>query len=157
MLVQSVPVTVVPSLAQTAKEQTQPGVTVAAAAGAKGTPEVRRDTYVFAPAQVAVAGLLSLDDASNANEQEAEAARSSDGAMPALRPPPRREEDDPAAHFIPAPKPLIGPAPARVPLLGFDLGGNAALEEVQKLAQAEQAYRSSPLSAGSQPTGDDAP
>ena len=127
-----------------AKQQTSPGLSVAVAASTRAVPEVRRDGYVFAPAATSAAAFASLEDAGNANDREAEAALAaslSDDAPAALPlPPPRRYESDPAAHFIPEPKPLVGPAPARIPLLGFAVATNPALDEAARSAQAEQAY-----------------
>lgn len=134
-----------------AKQQTQPGLAVAVAASTKAAPEVRRETYVFAAPPASAASALAMDDATNANDREAKAARAvAEGAeeiVPSLLPPPRRDLDDPTTNFIPEPKPLVGPPPARLPLLGFDVGGNAALEEAQRLAQATNAYRGQRMDA----------
>jgi hypothetical protein len=130
---------------QGAKPQTPPGLTVAVAATTKAVPEVRRDVFVFAPSATSAAAFGSFDDASNANDREAEAARASaqsDAAeATSLFPPPRRDKSDPVARFIPEPKPLVGPAPARIPLIGFETATNPTLEQAAKAAQAEQAYR----------------
>lgn len=130
---------------QGTKQQTPPGLAVAMAATTKAVPEVRRDAFVFGPSATSAAAFASLDDASNANDPEAEAARAAalpkDATVTSVLPPPRRDKSDPAAHFIPEPKPLVGPAPARIPLMGFETATNSTLEQATKSAQAEQAYR----------------
>lgn len=143
-----------------ARQHTPPGVAVAVAATTKAVPEVRRDVFVFAPAAAQSVVMATLDDAANANDQEAAALKSAqpgaEGAPRSALPPPRRDEADPTAHFIPEPKPLVGPAPARVPILGFEVQRNPVLEETAKTVQAEQAYRSQQRREPDQPAAADA-
>jgi len=128
-----------------ARQQTPPGVAAAVAATTKAVPEVRKDAFVFAPAAAQAAAVASMQDASFAEDQEAEVARdlAGTGGRPAssVLPEPRRDINDPAVRIIPEPKPLVGPAPARVAILGFDPGTDPVLEETRRSAQAEQAYR----------------